>query len=140
MNEDQERKEDISPFPFPENLLRDTRLPKKLSGPFTKEEERAIFHDHCKREGIRLADEMKNITDTEANILDKVTGILVGRQDRHAAEVLIANYSNRLAQNMVNDMRGRFRSEKVKKEDVQEVQRRRYHTYISLWREIAKRG
>jgi hypothetical protein len=131
-----------SPVPseFPESLLREIKIPKNLSGPFTDKERRAIFLSSLRSRGRSFADEMVNIDDTERDVLDSAIGILTGRQDRHAVEVLLANYANRLAEIMVNDMRGRFRTERIRQEDTPEVARRRFVTYASLWREIAKRG
>ena len=156
-------KEDIpGSIVFPEDLLREVRVPKHKSGAYTDAEKKVIFLKYCRAEGLRLASDVKNIghpeeiviraeglrraaevtsfADVKELVINKGVDILVGRSDRRAVETLFANFAHGFAVAVLNDVNGRSRTTQPRKDEMPEIEDKRNNTYRSLWQGIARRG
>lgn len=160
---EEDSKEDIpGSIVFPEDLLREVRVPKHQPGAYTDAEKRAIFLKYCRAEGLRLALDVRKIghpkeiiirdkglrpaaevtgfADVEELVVNKGVDILVGRSDRRAVETLLANFAHGFALTVINDINDRPRSTQPREDEMPEIKSKRTHTYRTLWQGIARRG
>lgn len=160
---EEDSREDIpGSIVFPEDLLREVRVPKHQPGAYTDAEKKAIFLKYCRAEGLRFASDVQNIghqkellirdkglrpvaevtsfAGVEEVVINKGVDILVGRSDRRAVETLFANFAHGLAVVVLNDINGRPRTIQPGKDEMPEIESRRNNTYRTLWEGIARRG